>query len=345
MEKSGESSVVVWLRGAKMSEVLLNLAKEVCNVLESTEKQKSIAWSILKLCFSPCAQGERGKKNIGNHLKHFVIIVLFLEMFANFSTVSAIMLMFCEALAIPKTALDDRATLESYSNFIGELTGSLFSQRFKLCEKTLQELLFGTFKLCCSPVGLSQSAHASLQNALVNGVLHLKNCGVNMTQLINKFASAARQEFSFLNLKPVSCMGKLLAVLESEEALDLFLKHQDKYETWRTQIEDACVLNEIVLGGYWPPDKKIPIATSIDCIFELTVETLLRANLLLELVGYIDKEIQEEGEEESALAENYSNVIAKEAEKVLRSYVICDKAISSYKNVNVKSNFVIMNSI
>jgi len=43
-----------------MSEVMITLAKEVSNVLSATEKQKSTAWSILKLCFSPSTQVDKG---------------------------------------------------------------------------------------------------------------------------------------------------------------------------------------------------------------------------------------------------------------------------------------------
>lgn len=61
LDRQGEKSVVSWLRSATMSEVMITLAKEVSNVLSSTEKQKSLSWLILKLCFSPSMQRENGK--------------------------------------------------------------------------------------------------------------------------------------------------------------------------------------------------------------------------------------------------------------------------------------------
>lgn len=60
VDRQGEKSVVSWLRSATMSEVMITLAKEVSNVLSSTEKQKSLSWLILKLCFSPSMQRENG---------------------------------------------------------------------------------------------------------------------------------------------------------------------------------------------------------------------------------------------------------------------------------------------
>ncbi|XP_065352907.1 E3 ubiquitin-protein ligase listerin isoform X2 [Cloeon dipterum] len=324
-DKLGEKSVIMWLRSAGMSDVMLTLAKEVSNMLESTEKQKSTSWTILKLCFSPSTQHDK-------------------EIFANFNTVSAIMLIFCEALAVPKTALDDRTTLESYANFIGELMSSLFSQQFKLCENTLQELLLGTFKLCCSSIGLSPAASDSLQNALVNGVMHLKYSSKNVIDMSKKFASVVRHEFSFMNLKPVTCIGKFLETVNCTEAFEVFLNGQPKYQGWQKQLEDACMLNEVVQGVYWPKGNKIPLATSVDCIFDFTVETLLRANLLLEMLNrkaalpneaYSDLKGEvpiEELETELEFNSVYSDAILKEMTSLIQAFVICDKTVSHYKN-------------
>lgn len=246
------------------------------------------------------------------------------------------MLIFCEALAVPKTALDDRATLESYANFVGHLTSSLFNQQFKLCEKTLQELLLGTFKLCCSSVGLSQSAYDSLQKALVSGVQHLQKSGVEIADLIKKFASTARHEFSFLNTKPVLCIADLLATFHSDEVFHLFMSGQQKYEGWKKQLEEACVLNEIVQGLYWPDDKKVPIATSVDCVFDFTVETLLKANLLLRMLELEEKSEDcsdsEESDPEQILS--HTDMFRKELISVLGGYVTCEKTAFSFKNVS-----------
>jgi hypothetical protein len=243
------------------------------------------------------------------------------------------MLIFCEALAVPKTALDNRTTLESYANFIGELTSSLFSQQFKLCEKTLQELLFGTFKLCCSSVGLSQSAYISLQKALVSGVIHLKNSGADMTSLIKKFASTARQEFSFMNTKPIACIGEFLTTVDSEEAFVLFMEGQPKYEGWKKQLEDACVLNEIVQGLYWPEKKQVPVVTSVNCIFDFTVETLLKANLLLEMLSRKHDADDSDHEDEAEQVIPYPDIFIKELTSVLAAFVTCEKTVLGYKDV------------
>lgn len=61
LDRQGEKTVVSWLRGATMSEVMITLAKEVSNMLSTTEKHKSLSWLILKLCFSPSTQWENGK--------------------------------------------------------------------------------------------------------------------------------------------------------------------------------------------------------------------------------------------------------------------------------------------
>ena len=246
------------------------------------------------------------------------------------------MLIFCEALAIPKTALDDRATLESYANFVGHLTSSLFNQQFKLCEKTLQELLLGTFKLCCSSVGLSQSAYDSLQKALVSGVQHLQKSGVEIGDLIKKFASTARKEFSFLNTKPVLCIADFLATFHSEEVFQLFLGGQPKYDGWKKQLEEACVLNEIVQGLYWPENKKVPMATSVDCVFDFTVETLLKANLLLRMLELEEKNADCSDSEEADPEQifKHTEMFRKELISVLGGYVICEKTAFSFKNVS-----------
>jgi hypothetical protein len=60
LDGQGEKTVLSWLRSATMSEVMITLAKEVSNMLSSTEKQKSLSWLILKLCFSPSTQWENG---------------------------------------------------------------------------------------------------------------------------------------------------------------------------------------------------------------------------------------------------------------------------------------------
>jgi hypothetical protein len=60
LDGQGEKTVLSWLRSATMSEVMITLAKEVSNMLSSSEKQKSLSWLILKLCFSPSTQWENG---------------------------------------------------------------------------------------------------------------------------------------------------------------------------------------------------------------------------------------------------------------------------------------------
>lgn len=58
--KQGDPSLTDWLRTAEFSNMLVDIAKEVSNVLDTVDSDKTTAWSILKLCFSSTSDG--GKK-------------------------------------------------------------------------------------------------------------------------------------------------------------------------------------------------------------------------------------------------------------------------------------------
>jgi hypothetical protein len=100
------------------------------------------------------------------------------------------------------------------------------------------------------------------------------------------------------------------------------------------------VLNEIVQGLYWPENKKVPIATSVDCVFDFTVETLLKANLLLRMLeleeSSADCSDSEEADPEQIF--KHTEMFRKELVSVLSGYVICEKTAFSFKNVSQPEN-------
>lgn len=63
-----DATILEWLRCPELSVILVDLAKEVSNVLDTNESDKSSAWNILKLCFSSCRDG--GKDTVYINIKN-----------------------------------------------------------------------------------------------------------------------------------------------------------------------------------------------------------------------------------------------------------------------------------
>ncbi|KAF4521588.1 hypothetical protein B566_EDAN001308 [Ephemera danica] len=300
----GDQEIRDWLQSSELHQILVELAKEVSIVLGASDKDRSTAWSILKLCFSSTIEG---------------------GLVIGPNTVSEILQVFCEALTLTSDELKDDAALESCASFISELTNSLFSQQLKFCQVTLQELLLATFQLCCGRRGLSENARESLQNAWKNGIQYLELSPSDMHKLCEKFSKFAHENFTLVNTQSVLCSAQFISITNDEKISEIFLKLPPKYSQWQNQLENAVAVTDVVNNAYfWTKNKCIPNKIAVDCLFNYINAILFNINLLQELSNLTSKD-------ETVTPEDIHDKLIE----AIYALSLCDKVIAEYKNYKV----------